>query len=130
MQQHAEEQRDYHGDGCKCPDQTPRYPVANEGEEGQKQEEGPVYLHVYTCHSSYLESTAHSVWILTARRIIRKIGGVSSSRAHKLRRSCLINKEARNFLWSARLMNSGFSPFKIDSLLVPPTPFLAIHEEL
>src|SRR5215218_4833730 len=62
MQQHAEEQRDYHGDGCKCPDQTPRYPVANEGEEGQKQEEGPVHLHVYTCHSSYLEGTAHTVW--------------------------------------------------------------------
>src|SRR5215212_2593698 len=77
MQQHAEEQRAYHGDGCQCPDQTPRYPVANEGEEGQKQEEGPVHLHVYTCHSSYRESTTHTVRHPNREAYrFRKIGGV------------------------------------------------------
>ena len=53
--------RQNHGDRCQCPDQTARHLVANEGEQGQKQEEGSVHLHVYTCHSSYLESTAHTV---------------------------------------------------------------------
>jgi hypothetical protein len=61
VQQHAEEQRHYRDGGRERPDQATRRLVADETEEGQEQEEGPVDPHVYTRESSYLESTAHEV---------------------------------------------------------------------
>jgi hypothetical protein len=55
VQQHAEEQRHYREGGRERPEDTTRRLVADEGEEGQEQEEGPVHPHVYTRESSYLE---------------------------------------------------------------------------
>lgn len=61
VQQHAQEQRYYRDGRCERPDQATRRLVADETEEGQEQEEGPVYPHLYARESSYLESTAHEV---------------------------------------------------------------------
>src|SRR5215216_106821 len=67
VQQHAQEQRHYHNGGCERPEWATRRLVADKGEEGQEQEEGPVHPHVYTRDSSYLESTAHEVTPVRSR---------------------------------------------------------------
>jgi hypothetical protein len=60
VQEDADEQRHYHGDRDEHRDRAPRVLVAEEGEEDQEQEEGPVNLYVYPECPTYLEGTAHT----------------------------------------------------------------------
>src|SRR5215210_1162333 len=64
MQDHAHEKREYDRNRSEDPQDgvapgLDRGPVADDSSEGQKEEEGPVYLHVYAGGPADLESVAH-----------------------------------------------------------------------